>query len=401
MTIFGVLWILLVLFVFIFGKINHVIFLTFLSMIIQSSNVISGNINIGPQVITNLLFIIWYFIKYNKIVISKKLSPINKGLFMFILIVILSSCINNVLQFNILKIFQLIIYIFVCIIMSKLHDNINREHIHKLIVRITVIVLIFGIIQFLMTSNIIPKITIIKILFYNDNADNVYFNHNNYYRLTSIFMEPSYCVSFLVPIFYYFLSLWKIEKNHVILIITILVEIILTKSTSGYIAFVVVGIIFLLYSDNKNVKKIVIPIACLTLIVLFEFQYDLLDSVIFSKNESGSFLVRNQWNERALEAYRSHPIIGNGYNRYRASSVIISLLSNLGILGCLTYVMINLLVCYPIFIKRKNNAYNSGVRFAVLSVFIVQIIAIPDIDLCTYWLIMYFFALTFNLTEID
>ena len=55
----------------------------------------------------------------------------------------------------------------------------------------------------------------------------------------------------------------------------------------------------------------------------------------------------------------------------------------------------NLSIISPTLIKKKKvmNNYEIGLRLAVIGVCFTQIIAVPDLDICTYWMWLSLLAL--------
>lgn len=394
MTAFGLIWLYLIFFCYTRKNIKYMVYLTLYSMVIQSSNVISiGNLSVGPQIITNIAFIFLYFINNCSMKIKKNTMYSNILILMFGCVII-SSILNNSLIINLLKIMQLLTYMISFSIMVKLYNKIDKEDIHNCFRNITIFVLVMGIIQFITTSGILPRIPVISYLFYNEHTENVYYWHQNYNRLCSTFMEASYCGSFLVGAFYYFISIWKNNNKYPIIIVLLIIEIILTKSSSTYLSMIICGFALSIVSRNKKSKRFFISVSLISIIVLFVFYYDILNAVIFSKASSGSAITRNYWNMNALKGFKQSKLIGVGYKNLRASSIIYSLLGELGILGIFLYIIFNLLICLPLLKKNiYKESYKSGIRFAVLGVIITQIVACPDLDFCVYWMFIYFVGL--------
>lgn len=396
MTIFGVLWILLIVFCLCKQDIKYMLSLTLFSMVLQCSNVIQmGSLSVGPQVITNIAFIIMMLLitlKHHTIKI-RRLRLVSLSLFLLVFIVIISSYMNGILSSSGMKILQIIIYAISFCIIQRLSEKVDKEYQYNMIRKITVFILVMGVIQILITANIIPRISLIKVLFYNEDAYNVYFNHNNYYRLMSTFMEPSYCGCFLVGSFFYFLSTWRGSKRDSWLLIWLAFEILLTQSSTAYGALAIVGLLFLLQSDNKKVKKVVIPLCILVLVFMLTIGYEILDAVILSKASSGSANTRYYWNQAAIEAFNSSKILGTGFKSTRASSIIYSLLGELGILGFGAYLLLNISICISVInIKRYTPQYIAAC-YALLAVVVGQIIACPDLEFCVYWLFLDFVGL--------
>lgn len=82
----------------------------------------------------------------------------------------------------------------------------------------------------------------------------------------------------------------------------------------------------------------------------------------------------------------------NGYKNYRASSIVACLLAETGTIGVMMYFTLSLQLLKPI-TGKKYTGHNKGIYFAVISAIIAQLIACPDLDLCTLWLWLYIVGL--------
>lgn len=394
MTIFGVIWIALLMLAM-FLDIKYLFVLTILSSVFQCNNIlIIGGSGIGPQVITSIFFIIRIFLlrkHYFKIKINKRFLPLEFASISLLLIALFSLLINNNLNENILRYMQLVLYVLCFIAMSKISEYIEEDFIYASIKYITIFLIYVGFLQLLITTGHFPRLGIIKTLIYNDTlSDVIYFTRNNYFRILSTYMEPSYYACFLVGAFYYFILIGKKKKGDYLLISLIFIQIILTFSSTAYVAFAILGVIYFTRERNLKVKLITIILAIIGIVVLYYGFYNVLDKVILSKSQSGSANARFAWNERAMRIFESNKIIGVGYKTSRASSVVYTLLSEMGIIGFINYILMNLLVIKDIFKveKKKILPQELGIRFAILGVCVAQIIAVPDIDNCTYWMWM-------------
>lgn len=400
MTLFGIIWFAILLYAFIQSKVKYLVFLTILSSTIQCSNVlVIGNSGIGPQILTSIIFIMKMMMidKKHRLKISRKAILLQISCFFVLLAVFISSIRNNVLGTQLLRIIQLVIYILCFYYMYSAGRYVDRSFIYKTLRKVTIFLLVVGIIQFLITSGVFPRLNIITELFYNDNlSDAIYFSRDNYYRILSTYMEPSYYSGFIVGSFYYFLSFKEKRKENLFLFIFMVLEIFLTFSSTAYISFVFTGIIFVAITKEKKMKIIIFLIGVLGILFIYTFFYDVLETVILNKMESGSGIARHYWNLAAIRNYNSSPFFGIGYKEGRASSLIYTLLAELGIFGLLTYIFMCFAIIKPIiFNKNKVLSEEFGLRLALVSVIIGQIIAIPDLDICTFWMWMNFLALSF------
>lgn len=397
MTVFGIIWFVVAFLCFLKKDIKYILFITLLFMTFQCSNVIYiGTFGIGPGVITSILFSIkvlfherlrFHLIKKDRAVISLSLFLLS--------IVIISSLLNGIFNRNFMVVMQLAAYILCFICINLIKTQLNRDELYKMIRWIIKFVSIFGIIQYLTTTEIIPLRKPLELLFYNDLSTDVVFHKLHYSRIMSTFMEPSYFAGFIVGSFYYLLNYDSKWRENVWILFLILIEIIMTRSSTAYGAFFIVGIFFFLFAKNINIKwkSVGLLIALIGFIVVYTGFYDILDTVVFSKDTTGSFSTRTRWNIESLKVFKSSKIYGIGYKNIRGSSIIYSLLAQLGIIGLFVYLLFNFIICAPLFNKLRRTAiidfHSNGLRFGVLAVVICQMIACPDLDLCTYWFWLY------------
>lgn len=392
MTVFGVLWLGLIGYCFYLDKIKYLAALTLLSMVFQCSNVIAvGNLNVGPQVITNLAFLFTLALKALKKGTVRLRRPGKAALSVAALVVaVLLSCfLNGSLGSVLLRVMQLAIYGASFLLMARLRPFVPEAFLARTVRRITIFVLIMGVVQLLITSGALPRFALVKLLFYNENARYVYFNRPHYTRLMSTFLEPSYCGCFLVGAFFYFASLWKGTKRELPLLAALAAELLLTRSSSAYGAFAVVGVMFLLRGKNERMQKLLLLAGGFVLLCMLLYGYGVLDEVVFSKLFSGSAATRRRWNEAAWRAFCRSPLYGTGYKSARASSLLFSILGELGLLGLAAWLALNGSLLRPLW--RRGRRYTRrflGLRFALAAILAAQLIACPDLDLCVYWLWM-------------
>lgn len=396
MTLFGLLWLCLIGLCCVQRKIRYLAALTLFSMVFQCSNVIAvGALNVGPQVITNLAFLGMLFLKalkkgkirFRTVLGTWERTALSAAALLGA--VLLSSFLNGNLRSVLLRILQLGIYGSSFLMMARLRPFIPEAFLRCTIRQITVFVLGMGAVQLLITSGVLPRFALVKVLFYNENAGYVYFNRLHYTRLMSTFLEPSYCGCFLVGAFFYFASVWRGTKREVWLLAALAAELLLTRSSSAYGAFALTGIIFLLRGRNRRMQKLLLLAGGFGLLCMLLFGYGVLDQVVFSKLVSGSAATRHRWNAAAWSAFCCSPLYGTGYKSARASSLLLSILGELGLLGLASWLALNGALLRPLLEKgRRRSRQFWGLRFALLAVIFAQWIACPDLDLCVYWMWM-------------
>lgn len=147
--------------------------------------------------------------------------------------------------------------------------------------------------------------------------------------------------------------------------------------------------------DRKNQRRKLNTVA-LALIAVFGIlaTSNVLQSVLIDKFNTGSFYERSNWNKKALEGFQNSMLIGLGYKNSRASSLLLQLLGELGFLGFATYMFFMFEQIKFIF---KRSSKISQYSWMIVAVLICQMIAIPDLDICSTWMILYIFAINFGL----
>lgn len=393
-TLFGFLWLTLLASSAIFNNKRFLLFLVLLSFTLQSTTILTLNESgIGPSMFSCLFFILWAIVKKTRsqsLAFSfQKNKPIYIPIIGLLMVFSFSAFLNQLSDFDsIIRLIQLFILgltVYCCSLIS-----VSLSDLQKILKYVVVFVLVMGIVQFAITSNFIPRIFLIKELFFNDDSPNVYFNMDNYKRMCSVFMEPSYFASFLVGVFpFFYITNFK-NKNTPILL-AILIETLLTFSTTAYLAMFCMCIMLFIFSKNhysKSVMKIIFGVG----VILAICNVNTLNSVLFQKLQSGSAITRRYWDLAAIKAFEQSPILGIGYKQIRGSSIFFSVLGQGGILACLCYIFMAVFF-FAHFIQ--NRAYNLDASFSlgVLGVMICQIVACPDLDLCTFWMMLALYIL--------
>lgn len=398
-TIFGVVWFILLVFCFFNRNRNSLIFLLLLSMVFQSTNVvvIMGNVGVGPQIITcsAYFFRILFYDRVSEIMISK-FSIVT---LFFCVIVTISALVNKIERLTIvLYLLQLYIYVLCFTSIIKYSDKYDIEVVQGYIIKITWFVVIMGIIQFLMSCLIIPKFSLFQSLFYNEQglSETVQFLvERRYPRLFSTFMEPSYCGAFLNGVFFYLCAQKEVFKKNKLLVLLVVVEILMTVSATAYVSYLIGGILLSIYGRNKKMLYILIPVSILA-IFAFIIKGDYIETAIINKLTSSSGTERNKWNKIALERFQEKKMFGWGYKQIRASSLIYSILAQTGILGLISYIYMMMSIVIFYLNKKISKDYQAGAAIAVLVVISAQIIACPDLDFCVFWFFMFVIALSYS-----
>ncbi len=408
-TIYGLVCLTLVAIALYKNNANMMLALLILGMNFQSASVfVLNGQGVGFQLVISTIFMLWIFFYSNifqkgKLIIvrsyEKQKFSIVAALFLGIYCVIVTKkmSINYENSFIILYLLQFLIYISCYVSMWFVHKRYSYMDIDKIMTMVITVICVIGIIQLVTTVNIFPKNVILETFIYTKDTRSAYYTTNYYPRLFSVFMEPSYCAAFLVGSFYYIISKEKLDKYCVRLAIVLLVEILLTFSSTAYGAFFVTGLIYLALCKNKKALKWLIPLAIVMgmLLLATGVLQQMLNDVIFSKGTSGSGVTRAGWDRHAMTVFQENPWFGVGYKGVRGSHLYTSILGQLGIVGTTLYVLMIL----PLIIAGLKSKRTTSAALFLIGSIISQLIALPDLDFCVFWEGMYIMALMLGMAK--
>lgn len=403
-TLFGLLWLVIILFWFLINHTNtaKMIAPLIITMIFQSNAfvVVNGS-SIGMQIVSASALLVILCITANKP--STEIDEIcfHKRIFFFLVLFlgyfIISSVLQNVFSEKPLNVMMIIVYVGVGLVLLKKKIIMVAEELEKIENTIINIIVIVGVLQMLSKAGVLPIDGLLKILVYNDDDPNIIFNSKSLLAFYSTFMEPSYCGTALVGLFA-LVAMRPADRGNLIRLIMILVSIMLTRSTTAYIVLtVIVASLFIDNSRNKSFNYLVVPLIFIVAGVLI-FNMDVVNDVIFNKRHTASYRVRSNWNLYALNHFKENPIWGIGYTRSRASSLIYTLLAEHGIVGAFLYCLIIIQFIIEL-ISKKTKAITKSHSVMVLGISLCQFIACPDLNNSVFWLGFYLFILSCNCYE--
>lgn len=360
-------------------------------MIIQSSNVIEyGEKGIGPQVIISLLFIIYSFgvkpIRNN--FTNRRYYPIYISYSILITYMIYTS-IDAIAVIG-----QLSVYTYCAYRMYRLRFVVKKSDYKNFIYKISLFFVAFCFVQLLCSTNLLPKI-LLKSFFFNEDSPLVQFNKSySYFRVCGTFMESSYCATFLGGLIGFVFSFKGSLPHRKLILILLTTALVLTFSSTGYGMIVVLFMIYSLSNINNKTVKYIIPAVFIMGLFYWFAKDNIIKEVIFDKFDSASGRERKGWNEKAIIDFYSNPQTGIGLGKSRASSFILCLLAELGILGTLVYCMYLLCIYSPVIIRKHMNVFEISSRYYFLAVLIGMIIACPDQTLSSLWFGLYLISLS-------
>lgn len=405
MTMFGIVWLLLLFAAIVKSKKSMLAALVLISSTLQSSNVfvVNGQ-GIGPQIITSGVATLYFMapqIRKMKVRVSKSFATTNKVLILLLAYIVFDAVRTKTLGTNILRILQLLIYVLCFFEMKNVGETLDDDYVYCTLKKLSIFILVVGVFQVLATTNIIPRYWFIRDIFWNDSANapaivQFMWPYGSYFRFFSTYMEPSYFVGFSIGALFYFFNYKKNRKKDLPLITALALSTILSFSSSGYGALLIAGLLYIAFSKEGKIKLYVLVGGTIGFAIFYLGFYNVLDSVIFSKMQGGSAAARMTWNLEAMKAFQSSPMMGVGYKNCRASSMFYTILAELGVIGIVLYIVFILSIIWPVFTKRGQKLVGDeqvGVIFAIIGVTATQMIAVPDFDICTFWMWMNFLGL--------
>lgn len=396
-TIFGLVWSLIILWAIYKGE-KYLIYILLIGMLFQANNVliIGEKLGIGPQIVTSVVYIIISIFPIRfKFGIHIEFRHIMSILFVGIMFY--SSFINGRIQEAILYISMVLFYT-VCA--NRLYYKayiFSCKELNGAVYNIAMFIVCVGMLQFTICTNILPRLPIFTEIFWNDNIGSMPAYYISYYpRIFSTFLEPSYFAPFAVGAFYFLCCTFQFTKKHCVIMGLLLIEIILTKSSTAYGCLLICGVMYIIVTKNYKALKILIPSAIFTLMITWKFT-DLLEEVILEKSNTGSAWTRSNLNKYAWQLFQHSPILGNGFSSARASSVIPTILAEMGVVGLVIFVLFLLSLILrrdsSLFQTKEEENFALGTNMFLISAVCAQVIAIPDMHFCVFWFAVYLVSL--------
>lgn len=205
-------------------------------------------------------------------------------------------------------------------------------------------------------------------------------------RISGTFPEASTFATFTLPLFAYHLKMWLTGRDNkwsLALAGCTFLLLLIATSTTGYIGLVVYlglvgGSAALKVMLNGGLRRLMVLVLIVTLAtfgvgcaVVFETDIAfrvgwIIERLIFSKMDSYSGVERSEWNMQAMRNFADTFGLGVGFGSARASSFVVVLLSNLGLLGT---------VSYCLFVARVLTSAKEPVQLASQHAMIAALIA--------------------------
>ena len=170
----------------------------------------------------------------------------------------------------------------------------------------------------------------------------------------------------------------------------LLAGLLLSLGMTGFGAFAIGGIFFLLFNRDFKALAICVAIGLISLFVLLQTGYfDTIISQLLSKQQS---VTRLAWNQLAKELIAETNGIGVGIGVARANSLILNILVKTGIIGFFLYSYAILQELKVLYSHARDNSLYFGLFMYVITVFAGQCIGDPDLEFDVFWFGLFLYA---------
>lgn len=183
--------------------------------------------------------------------------------------------------------------------------------------------------------------------------------HGSFWRIVGAYPEASTFASFTLPCLAFTFTFWRRTGSRVALGLAVVLLLLLAFSTSStaYASLAVIAVLFAASAGlaalrgRLEIKDVLVFVlvwialaAGLFAFLLDESLFDpflsLVDETLFNKATTASGLERAYWNEVSLQAFLDTFGLGTGMGSSRASSWIVAVVSQLGIVGALLFLLL-------------------------------------------------------------
>jgi len=229
-------------------------------------------------------------------------------------------------------------------------------------------------------------------------------------RVQATYQEPSMLAPFIVGVYSYYLYGTFKYKNllHLTMTIVVLILILLSASTTAYISAMILTLLVFYFnlplriknytvyiSPSRTIINVIIITVMLIIfmgVIFFTIGFDsfisLINKFLINKSDTASYKNRVIADLHALKLFVDTYGFGVGLGSNRPSSLLPFLLSQLGFVGTLLFLVFIYKIMYFTYKSLKNTEYFQYF-FLIPAVLLSQLIAYPDITNPTLWQFIY------------
>ena len=306
---------------------------------------------------------------------------------------------GNISWFRIIELFIMI----VCAIFIYNAHVYTFDDIERIISIMVWITFAFAIWQYLSYFRIVPPNNVVSNIVYSNRTDSSYYNSyvrnevvfKSFWltRLYSTFLEPSYFSGFLIVSFYVLIRKEIFDKANLIKLIIVGFMGMMTLSATAYAGFVVATLLVVIQKYKERTGKNLIVYGTLLLIAfgIIISKYNLwgiINNMVINKASSYSYMIRDTWNQSALNVFIRTYGLGLGFKNARGSGLIHSLLAQFGWIGTVYFfsVFISLIREISIYFIDENT---KNVSRSIIVLIIIQMsISIGILQYSIFWMIV-------------
>lgn len=221
----------------------------------------------------------------------------------------------------------------------------------------------------------------------------------SYQRVNATFTEPSYAGAFLACAASGLLATYlRGERglHRLFLIGCVVIVLILTTSTTGYIAFAATALLLFLFfnpfragtpSARPWVALVMMSVVCAAILLIDPELSEAAMSTILNKVDELSFVHRVASDAHALGLVATTYGIGTGLGSNRPSSLLTALLSTVGVPGTVLFGVV-LYHCRKAFAGVVAGNSFQLAFWSLCGLLVAQILAVPDITFSVLWALL-------------
>ncbi|HGM5417217.1 TPA: hypothetical protein ACKP1J_001575 [Serratia liquefaciens] len=418
LTLFGIVWCSLAL-VFLFFPPKYLYVLMLTSCVFQAASVFSfGSLWITPFFFTQILFLL----KLSPYVLANGLSiNISRVTFLFIVLVIFSAFITmsapaifsgtrvvssafsfevnyatngKPLRFSMSNISQICLFVInvtTLLVAYRFSPKIINFNQLYLSYYLSILIFAFFSLWWLVSKETLP----VDFLYSNGGYSITALAES---RLASTYSEPSsagaFIASSLAPLIFA-----RRKFGILVLGVGMLFLLSLNRSSTAILTALTSFLLFFILRGT-NSQRVLISLCSLVIVssIIFIIFGDTLLSLYDQKMSSDSGLIRSWSNYLSLSALFDSYFLGLGLGSNRASSLLLTILTNLGIIGFILFSVAVYLLIKPLFEKRKEpNALFFLTLF--LGFILGAFFSVPDISSPSLWMFLIYVASASSLTS--
>ncbi|MDP9954610.1 hypothetical protein J2X97_000247 [Epilithonimonas hungarica] len=413
MTLFGIIWIFIMIFL-LFKPTQYLVSALIFSSIFQATSVIniSGR-GIQPFFITELFFIL-KFLFAQKNFKSIRIDRTSRGLFLFLLVCIVSAGfypeifrgievypgnlgIDENVEFggahlsysssNMIQSIFLAVHVITFYMIYLKADVIDTQFIWKSII-ITVCTFIFlGFLQYLHLLN--PSVPYPSSFIFNNE---VFENKDSFSvdgqlgitRMAATFTEPSIAGAFIAASFWAFFPQKGLKFRCITLLLFICL--IFNLSSTGMVTFLAGAIVYTFIFKRKILIWVALSICIVYYVIISVPSLNfILNGILLDKLNTGSGINRSSADLFSWNLFLDTYGLGVGLGSHRTSSFLFNTLSNIGFLGSLLWVIFISRLLKPLFKVRDNPEVLFVLVFSLV-LLCGQIAGVSELNLGIMWM---------------